>query len=138
MAIEKLKRHKSPGIDQILAELINQGVEQLGIRRNCLRCGSSRLLYLFTRRVIKRVVVIIEAYRFDQEMLGIILGQNLLSSSLLSKNIKIKIYRTIILPVVLYGCETWSLTLREERRLRVFENRMSRTVFGPRRGEVTG
>ena len=96
------------------------------------------MLYLFTRRVIKRVVVIIEAYRFDQEMLGIILGQNLLSSSLLSKNIKIKIYRTIILPVVLYGCETWSLTLREERRLRVFENRMSRTVFGPRRGEVTG
>ena len=46
--------------------------------------------------------------------------QNLLSSNLLSKNIKIKIYRTIILPVVLYGCETWSLTLREERRLRVY------------------
>ena len=49
--------------------------------------------------------------------------QNLLSSSLLSKNLKIKIYRTIILPVVLYGCETWSLTLREEHELRVFENR---------------
>ena len=48
--------------------------------------------------------------------------QNLFSSRLLSKNLKIKIYRTIILPVVLYGCETWSLTLREERRLRVFEN----------------
>jgi len=48
--------------------------------------------------------------------------QNLLSSSLISKNLKIKIYRIIILPVVLYGCETWSLTLREERRLRVFEN----------------
>ena len=47
--------------------------------------------------------------------------QNLLSSSLLSKNLKIKLYRTIILPVVLYGCETWSLTLREEHRLRVFE-----------------
>ena len=47
---------------------------------------------------------------------------NILSSSLLSKNLKIKIYRTIIFPVVLYGCETWSLTLREERRLRVFEN----------------
>ena len=47
--------------------------------------------------------------------------QNLLSSRLLSKNLKIKIYRTIILPVVLYGCETWSLTLREERKLRVFE-----------------
>ena len=48
--------------------------------------------------------------------------QNILSSRLLSKNLKIKIYRTIILPVVLYGCKTWSLTLREERKLRVFEN----------------
>jgi len=62
---------------------------------------------------------------------------NLLSSSLLSKNLKIKIYRTIILPVVLYGCETWSLTLTEERRLRVFENRVLRRVFGPKRDEVT-
>ena len=64
--------------------------------------------------------------------------QNLLPSSLLSKNLKIKIYRTIILAVVLYGCETWSLTLREERRLRVFENRVLRRVFGPKRDEVTG
>ena len=63
--------------------------------------------------------------------------QNLLSSSLLSKNLKIKIYRTIILPVVLYGCETRSLTLREERRLRVFDNRVLR-IFGPKRDEVTG
>jgi len=53
-------------------------------------------------------------------------AQNLLSSSLLSKNLKIKVYRTIILPVVLYGCDTWSLTLKEERRLRVFENRVLR------------
>jgi hypothetical protein len=57
---------------------------------------------------------------------------------LLIKNLKIKIYRTIILPVVLYGCETWPLTLREERRLRVFENRVLRRVFGPKRDEVTG
>ena len=64
--------------------------------------------------------------------------QNLLSSSLLSKNLKIKIYRTIILLVILYGCETWSLTLREERRLRVFENRVLRRVFGPEKDEVTG
>ena len=64
--------------------------------------------------------------------------QNLLSSSLLSKKLKIKICRTIILPVVLYGCETWSLTLREERRLRVFENRVLRRVFVPKRDEVTG
>ena len=64
--------------------------------------------------------------------------QNLLSSSLLSKNLKIKIHRTIILPVVLYGCETWSLILRVERRLRVFENRVLRRTFGPKRDEVTG
>ena len=64
--------------------------------------------------------------------------QNLLSSSLLSKKLKIKIYRNIILPVVLYGCETWSLKLREERRLRVFENRVLKRVFGPKRDEVTG
>jgi hypothetical protein len=57
---------------------------------------------------------------------------------LLSKNIKIKIYRTIILPVDLYGCETWSITLREERRLRVFENRVLRRIFGPKRDEVIG
>ena len=52
--------------------------------------------------------------------------------------LKIKIYRTIILPVVLYGCETWSLTLRDKRRLRVFENRVLRRIFGPKRDEVTG
>jgi len=60
------------------------------------------------------------------------------SSSLLSKNIKTKIYSTVILPVVLYGCETWSLTLREVRGLRVFENRVLRRIFGPERDEVTG
>jgi len=64
--------------------------------------------------------------------------QSLLSSRLLSKNLRIKIYRIIILPVVLYGYETWSLTLREERKLRVFENMVLRRIFGPRREEVTG
>jgi len=64
--------------------------------------------------------------------------QNLLSSRLLSKNLKIKICRTIILPVVLYGCEAWSLTLREDRKLRVFENMVLRRIFGPRSDEVTG
>jgi hypothetical protein len=57
---------------------------------------------------------------------------------LLSKNTKIRVYRTIILPVVLYGCETWSLTPREEKRLRVFENRVLRRIFGPKRDEATG
>jgi len=64
--------------------------------------------------------------------------QNLLSSRLLTKNLKIKIYRTIFLPDILYGCETWSLTLREKRRLRVFENRVLRRVFEPKRDELTG
>jgi hypothetical protein len=61
--------------------------------------------------------------------------QNFFSSRLILKNLKIKIYKTVILPVVLYGCETWSLTLREERRLRVSENRVLRTIFGPKREE---
>jgi len=60
-----------------------------------------------------------------------------LSFSLLSKNVKIKIYRTIILPVVSYGCETWSLSLREERRLKVFVNTVLRRIFGPKRDEAT-
>jgi hypothetical protein len=64
--------------------------------------------------------------------------QNLLSSCLLSRNLKIKIYKTIILPVVLYGCETWSLTLREEHRLRLFENMVLRRIFGLERDEVMG
>jgi len=63
---------------------------------------------------------------------------NVLSSRSLPKNLKIKIYRTIILPVVVYRCETWSLTLREERKLRVIENMVLRRIFGPRRDEVTG
>jgi hypothetical protein len=64
--------------------------------------------------------------------------QNLLSSMLLTKNFNINIYRTVILPIVFYGCETWSLTLRKERKLKVFENRVLRRIFGPRRDEVTG
>jgi hypothetical protein len=61
-----------------------------------------------------------------------------LSSRLLSRNVKVKIYKTIILPVVSYGCETWSVTVREEHRLRVFENRVLRRIFGRKRGDVMG
>ena len=64
--------------------------------------------------------------------------QNILSSSLLSKNLKIKIYKTIISPVDLFGCETWSLTLRVEPRLRVFENRVRMKIFGSKKDEVPG
>jgi hypothetical protein len=63
--------------------------------------------------------------------------QNLLSSRLLSKNVKVRIYKTIISLVVLYGCETWSLTVREEHKQRVFENRVLRSIFGPKRDGVT-
>jgi hypothetical protein len=58
--------------------------------------------------------------------------------TLLSKNVKVRIYKTIILPMVLYGCETWSETVREEHKLRVFENRALRRIFGPKRDGVTG
>jgi hypothetical protein len=64
--------------------------------------------------------------------------QSLLPSRLLSRNVKVKIYKTIILSVVLYGYETWSLTLREGHRLRVFENRVLRRIFGPKGDEVMG
>jgi hypothetical protein len=64
--------------------------------------------------------------------------QSLLSSRMLSGNVKVKIYRTIILPVVFHGCETCSLTLREEHRLKMFENRVLRRIFGPKTEEVTG
>ena len=64
--------------------------------------------------------------------------KNVLSSSMLSKNLQIKIYRNIILSVILYGCETWSLTLRKERRLRVFENWVLRRIFGPKGDELLG
>jgi hypothetical protein len=61
-----------------------------------------------------------------------------LSSDLLSKNVKVKIYKTIVLPVVLYGCETLSLILRKEHKLRVFENRVLRRIFGPKGKRVMG
>jgi hypothetical protein len=64
--------------------------------------------------------------------------QSLVSSLMLSRNVKVKIYKTTTLPVVLYGCKTWSLTLREEHRLRVFQNRVLKRIFGPKRDEVTG
>ena len=72
----------------------------------------------------------------EQWLLSI--SANLLASRLLSKNTRIQIHRTIILPVALYGRETWLLTLREQHTLRVFENRVLRRIFGPKRDEVKG
>jgi hypothetical protein len=70
----------------------------------------------------------------DEIMSRLNSGNACLSSHLISKNLKIKIYKTVILPVMLYGCETWSFTSREEHRLRVFENRVLK-IFGPKREE---
>jgi hypothetical protein len=61
-----------------------------------------------------------------------------LSSHLLSKNVKVKIYKTVILPVVLYWCETWYLTVREEHKLMVFDNMVLKRIFGPKRDAVMG
>ncbi|KAJ4438990.1 hypothetical protein ANN_14945 [Periplaneta americana] len=83
-----------------------------------------------TREEIKRRINMGNACYYSVE--------KLLSSRLLSKNLKVRIYKTVILPVVLYGCETWTLTLREEQRLRVFENTVLRKIFGAKRDEVTG
>ncbi|KAJ4438750.1 hypothetical protein ANN_14701 [Periplaneta americana] len=83
-----------------------------------------------TREEIKRRINMGNACYYSVE--------KLLSSSLLSKNLKVRIYKTVILPVLLYGCETWTLTLREEHRFRVFENKVLRKIFGAKRGEVTG
>jgi hypothetical protein len=81
-----------------------------------------------TVRIVEYRIVLLSTFRTSYTHNG----------RLLSNNLKIKIYRTIILPVVLYGCETWSLTLREERKLRVSENMVLRKIFGHRRDEVTG
>ncbi|KAJ4436596.1 hypothetical protein ANN_16629 [Periplaneta americana] len=83
-----------------------------------------------TREEIKRRINMGNACYYSVE--------KLLSSNLLSKNLKVRIYKTVILPVVLYGCEIWTLTLREEHRLRVFENKVLRKIFGAKRDKVTG
>ncbi|KAJ4427358.1 hypothetical protein ANN_24978 [Periplaneta americana] len=83
-----------------------------------------------TREEIKRRINMGNACYYSVE--------KLLSSSLLSKNLKVRIYKTVILPVLLYGCETWTLTLREEHRLRVFENKVLRKIIGTKRDEATG
>ncbi|KAJ4435252.1 hypothetical protein ANN_23830 [Periplaneta americana] len=83
-----------------------------------------------TREEIKRRINVGNACYYSVD--------KLLSSSLLSKNLKVRIYKTVILPVVLYGCESWTLTLREEQRLRVFENKVLRKIFRAKRDEVTG
>ena len=75
---------------------------------------------------------------FDFGKVAFIIPEKVLSSHQLSQKLKVNTYKTIMLPVALYGCETWSLTLREEHKLRVFENKVLRKIFGAKRGEITG
>ena len=108
-------------------------VLQLGVRRTQ---GDPAFHNAFISLTFPSISVILCTTRFNIKKLYMLLRKNLLSSSLLSNNLKVKIYRTISLTVGVYGCETWSLTLREERRLREFENRVLRRIFGPKGDEV--
>ena len=92
--------------------------------------GSNSNKYKWHRGEIKRRINMGNACYYSLE--------KILSSRLLSKKLNVKTYKTIILPVVLYGCETWSLTLRKEHRLRVFENKVLRKIFGANKDEIIG
>jgi len=102
----------------------------------CLKYNKARLLSSCVEKIFRLISDILSRLRSGNACYHSV--QNLLSSRLLSKNLKINIYRTIILPIILYGCESWSLTLREERKLRVFENMVLRRIFGPRRDKIKG
>ena len=141
VAIEKLRR--SPRTDQIPAELIKA--------RHRTICSEISKLFnsIWNKEELReewKESIIVLIYKKDDKIKSRLesgnacyhVVQNLLSSSLRSKHLKIKMYRTVILHIVLYGCKTWSLTLREERRLRVLENRVLRKIFEPKRNEVTG
>ena len=118
----------------------NQKAERIHrIKCENIFCESvGEFIYLGTTLKYKNYIQKEIKSRFNSGNVCYYSVQNLLSSTSLSKHIKINIYRTIILPVVLYGYEAWSLTLREERRLRVFENRVLRRIFGSKRDEVIG
>jgi hypothetical protein len=87
-------------------------------------------------RIIIIIIIVVLVVKVRECLLSF--GADSFVFQLLSKNMKIKIYGNVILLVILYGCKTWSLTLREKRRLRVFENRVLRRIFGPKRDEVRG
>jgi len=127
MAIEKLKIPKSPGTDQIPAELIKAGGRTIFSETHYLiNSIRNKVQYLGTTLTNQNSIQeeIKSSLKAENACYNSV--QNLLSSSLLSKNIKIRIQGTVIFPVVLCGCETWSLTLPEECRLRVLENRVLR------------
>jgi hypothetical protein len=105
--------------------------------RNCITC-TAQFKYLGTTVTNQNLILEEIKRRLNSGNTCYHSAQKCLSSRLLSRNLKITIYKTIILPVVLYGCKTWALILREEHRLRVFENRVLRRIFGPKRDDVIG
>ncbi|KAJ4425846.1 hypothetical protein ANN_27472 [Periplaneta americana] len=119
-------------------EILLEASKAIGLEVNPEKTKGGKFKYLGatvtnindTREEIKRRINMGNACYYSVE--------KLLSSSLLSKNLKVRIYKTVILPVLLYGCETWTVTLREEHRFRVFENKVLRKIFGAKRDEVTG
>jgi hypothetical protein len=106
------------------------------IFRNYGACSKAHIIGTYTNKSNFHYLKI--KRRLNQENVWYHLVQNVFSSHLLSKNIKNIIPKTIILPVVLYRCETWSLILREEHRPGVFQNRVSRRTFGPKRNDIIG
>jgi hypothetical protein len=121
-----LSRHQNVGQDQDI-KIANRSFENVSQFKYL---GTTVTDQKFNQEEIKRRLNSGNAYYHSV--------QSLLSSRLLSKNVKIRIYKAIILPVVLYGCETWSLKLREEHRLSVFGNRVLRRILGPKRDEEMG
>jgi len=89
-------------------------------------------------KIVEDITVLCHYFSYWKSRENFFIRVSTVASSLLSENVKIKIHRILILPAVLYEYETWSLSLRKERRLRMFENRVLRGVFGPKRDEVTG
>ncbi|KAJ4439415.1 hypothetical protein ANN_07539 [Periplaneta americana] len=151
---EELKKTVNTWLNELAAEEYNTGILKLVNRYDkCLNVGgdyvekeelarrSHRLSVITVMHVSSPPNLVSEIHDPCGANLGgiaLLLPRAGVPLILLSKTLKVRIHKTVILPVVLYGCETWTLTLREEHRLRVFENKVLRKIFGAKRDEVTG
>ncbi|KAJ4441124.1 hypothetical protein ANN_10974 [Periplaneta americana] len=132
-----------PGLEEVQSQAFVQEDPYLNVRIACsLQPTLNLTVWLekdMTARISDEMVAqAVEKAEADVQLRRQREKQLWAKSILLSKNLKVRIYKTVILPVLLYGCETWTLTLREEHRLRVFENKVLRKIFGAKRDEVTG